>query len=56
MGAFIVETIFLATLNVNKPAASFVFTSKIGLPRVVPVLPAVGLISSTDICLSTLGV
>ena len=32
------KTIFLATLNVNKPAASFVFTSKIGLPRVVPVL------------------
>lgn len=25
-------------LNVNKPAASFVFTLKIGLPRVVPVL------------------
>ena len=31
------KTIFLATLNVNKPAASFEFTSKIGLPRVVPV-------------------
>ena len=32
------KTIFLATLNVKKSAASFVFTSKIGLPRVVPVL------------------
>ena len=32
------KTIFLATLNVHKPAASFVFTSKIGLPRVVRVL------------------
>ena len=39
MDALIVKKkIFLATLSVNKPAASFVFTSKIGLPRVVPVL------------------
>ena len=29
---------FLTSLKPNKPAASFVFTSKIGLPRVVPVL------------------
>ena len=38
MDALIVENNILATLNVKKPAASFVFTSKIGLPRVVPVL------------------
>ena len=38
MNALIVENNILATLNVKKPAASFVFTSKIGLPRVVPVL------------------
>ena len=38
MDALIVKTIFLTTLKVNKPAASFVFTSKIGLPHVVPVL------------------
>ena len=32
------KTIFLAILNVNKPAANFVLTSKIGLPRGVPML------------------
>ena len=34
----IVENNILTTLKVNKPAASFVFTSNIGLPRVVLVL------------------
>ena len=29
--------IFLTSVKVNKPAASFVLTSKIGLPSVVPV-------------------
>ena len=38
MNALIEQNNILATLNVKKPAASFVFTSKIGLPRVVPVL------------------
>ena len=30
--------IFLTSVKVNKPAASFVLTLKIGLPSVVPVL------------------
>ena len=38
MDALIAEKIFLAILNVNKPAANFVLTSKIGLPRGVPML------------------
>ena len=38
MNALMWKTIFLTSLKVNKPAASLVFTSKIGLPRVVPAL------------------
>ena len=33
----LMRKIFLTSLKVNKPAASFVLTSKIGLPNVVPV-------------------
>ena len=33
----LMRKIFLTSLKVNKPAASFVLTSKIGLPSVVPV-------------------
>ena len=38
MDALIVENNIFNNIKVNKPAASFVFTSNIGLPRVVPVL------------------
>ena len=34
----LMRKIFLTSVKVNKPAASFVLTSKIGLPSVVPVL------------------
>ena len=33
----LMRKIFLTSVKVNKPAASFVLTSKIGLPSVVPV-------------------